>query len=311
MSKFLRLLAVCAFLVVSVFASSAQDSPAHPEMLVSTAWLAQHLKDPKVVILHVAQKKEDYDKGHVPGARYLGFDDFMVVNSETKYDVPPVDRLKSVFEGLGISDDSRVVIYTSDWFPWASRAWFTFDYLGLGKQSALLDGGFKQWVNEKREISKDAPATAAKGSITPHPHPEYVATLDQVQALSKAAGNDGKVFLVDARSSKRYRDGHIYGASNIFWESTVESVDSPRLLSADKLRKLWLDQGFKPGEKSISYCEVGIQASHDFFVAKYLGFDEAMYDGSYHEWNMLKMLPAVKGDSKTGPLVESKGDMSQ
>jgi thiosulfate/3-mercaptopyruvate sulfurtransferase len=299
------------FLLVWSACAMAQSGPAHPEMLVSTQWLADHLKDSNVVLLHVAEKRSDYQKGHIPGARYLGFDDFMDVNVPKKYEVPSAEKLKEVFEKLGVSDNSRVVIYTQDWFPWASRAWFTFEYLGHGQQAALLDGGYKQWEHEKRATTKDEPAETKRGTFTPKPHPEDVAVLAQVKPLSDAQGNDGKNFLVDARSAKRYSDGHLSGATNIFWRSTVVSEDTPTLLPADQLRKLWTDGGFKPGEKSISYCEVGIQASHDYFVAKYIGFDAAMYDGSVHEWEMVEKLPYVKGSDKTGPLVYSKGDKMQ
>jgi thiosulfate/3-mercaptopyruvate sulfurtransferase len=304
-----RVSAVIAVVALLGFGCFAQTAPAHPEMLVSTQWLADHIKDPKVVVLHVAEKKSDYDSGHIPGARYLGFDDFMDTHATKRFEVPSTEKLKAVFEALGISDDTRVVIYTQDWFPWASRGWFTFDYVGHGSQAALLDGGYKQWTSEKRPVSKEEPPAAIKGNFTPHPHVEAVALLEQVKPLSNAGGNDGKSFLVDARSAKRYSDGHVSGATNIFWRSTVVSEDAPTLLPADHLRKLWTDAGFKTGEKSVSYCEVGIQASHDYFVARYLGFDAAMYDGSVHEWSMIEKLPSVKGSSKTGPLVPAKGDM--
>jgi thiosulfate/3-mercaptopyruvate sulfurtransferase len=296
-------------LVFANLACLAQTAQAHPEMLVSTQWLADHLKDPNVVVLHVAEKRNDYEKGHIAGARYLGFDDFMDVHAPKMYELPSPEKLKAVFEKLGISDNTHVVIYTQDWFPWASRAWFTFEYLGHGSQAALLDGGYKQWENEKRPTTKDEPGAAAQGKFTPHPNPNIVAQLQQVKPLSEAGGNDGKLFLVDARSAKRYSDGHFSGATNIFWRSTVASENAPTLLPVDQLRKLWTDAGFKPGEKSVSYCEVGIQASHDYFVAKYIGFDAEMYDGSVHEWEMLEKLPYVKGSGKTGPLVPSKGDM--
>jgi len=304
----LRLALLAAILLTSL-AGFAQSAPAHPEMLVSTGWLADHLNDPKVVILHVAEKRSDYDEGHIPGARYFGFDDFMDVHAPKQYELPTPEKLKAVLEALGVSDDTRVILYTQDWFPWASRAWFTMAYLGHGDRAALLDGGYKQWINEKRATTKDAPAAAAKGNFTPHPHPELVATMDQVKTLSNAGGNDGRLFLVDARSGKRYNDGHISGASSIFWERTVASKDSPTLLPADQLRKLWTSEGFKAGEKSISYCEVGIQASHDYFIAHYVGFDAAMYDGSVHEWSMIERQPYVKGSAKVGPLVQSMGDM--
>jgi thiosulfate/3-mercaptopyruvate sulfurtransferase len=171
---------ILPFLLLIAVYSFAQSAPAHPEMLVSTQWLADHLKDPNVIVLHVAEKRSDYEKGHIPGARYLGFDDFMDVNAPKKYELPSPERLKEVFEKLGISDNTRVVIYTQDWFPWASRAWFTFEYLGHGNQAALLNGGYKQWEHENRSTTKDEPTQATRGTFTPKPHPELIAQLAQV-----------------------------------------------------------------------------------------------------------------------------------
>jgi thiosulfate/3-mercaptopyruvate sulfurtransferase len=103
--------------------------------------------------------------------------------------------------------------------------------------------------------------------------------------------------LVDSRPLKRYRDGHLAGAAHIFWEETVQNSKEPVFLSPDDLRKLFESRSVVPGKKLITYCEVGLQASHMYFVAKYLGYDVSMFDGSYYQWHDLENLPVVKGDS--------------
>ena len=96
------------------------DSAAHPEMLVSTAWLADHLNDPKVVVLQVGHERSDYAKEHIPGARFLSTSDYTTGHSGLMVELPTVERLKQSFEDLGVSDDTRVVIYTADWYPIAA-----------------------------------------------------------------------------------------------------------------------------------------------------------------------------------------------
>jgi thiosulfate/3-mercaptopyruvate sulfurtransferase len=100
------------FLLVWSACAMAQSGPAHPEMLVSTQWLADHLKDSNVVLLHVAEKRSDYQKGHIPGARYLGFDDFMDVHVPKMYELPSPEKLKEVFEKLGIGQYPRRDLHT-------------------------------------------------------------------------------------------------------------------------------------------------------------------------------------------------------
>src|SRR6185369_1291276 len=119
----------------------------------------------------------------------------------------PDDQLKATLEGIGISDDSHVIIYSPDWGPMASRLFFTLDYLGFSN-AALLDGGLEKWQGEKRATSTDEPSVT-KGTLTIHPHPELVAKLDAVKQL--ASSPDASTVLVDARPLRRYRNGHLAG----------------------------------------------------------------------------------------------------
>ena len=109
------------------------------------------------------------------------------------------------------------------------------------------------------------------------------------------SGNSGAV-IIDARPMKRYRAGHLPGAAPMFWETTLVSQDNPVLKSPPELRQMFAQAGATNGKKVVSYCEVGYQASYTYFVARYLGFDAAMYDGSYNE---ISRLPSPSATSRT------------
>jgi thiosulfate/3-mercaptopyruvate sulfurtransferase len=230
--------------------------------------------------------------GHIPGARYLSTDEFV---SGDDAELPSPQQLQDLFQKLGVSDNSHIVIYTTAWWPMAARAYYTLDYLGLGDRTSLLDGGIEHWTAEKRPVTQES-APAPSGKLAPHVHDEVRASLaDAKKASAMESGNE---LLVDARPERRYTSGHLPGAARVYWQETlVDPKDDPVMLSPEKLRALFASRGIKPGEKLITYCEVGLQASHMYFVAKYLGYNAAMYDGSFHEWSMINGLPLVKGDS--------------
>lgn len=266
------------------------DGKTHPELLVSTQWLSEHLSDPNLVIIDVdmAGMEGNFGSAHIPGARELK-DELMSGPGE---ELLPDDQLKANLEAIGIGDNSRVVIYSSHWTPMAARLLFTLDYIGF-KNAALLDGGMETWMAEKRPVNTEAPKIT-RGSLTIHPHPEIVAKMADVQKLTE--GSDPQVVLVDARPMGRYRAGHLSGAVPFFWEENLVGRNKPVLKSAAELRKLYTAAGVPAGKKVVTYCEVGEQASFAYFVARYLGYDAAMYDGSYSEWSK-KNQPTVKGDS--------------
>ena len=270
----------------------AAESAAHPEMLVSTAWLADHLSDSKVVVLQIGHDSSDYQKEHIPGARFLGTNDFTTGHTGLMVELPTVEKLKQTFEGLGVRDDTRVVIYTVDWYPVAARAFFTLDYLGHNN-AALLDGSLAQWKAENRPVTPEAPKTE-KGSMTPHVNESVLALLADAKAASQSGS---QAILVDSRPQKRYTAGHLSRADHIFWEETVKNPNRPIFLPPDDLRRVFVSRGVTSGHKLITYCEIGLQASHMYFVAKYLGYDVSMFDGSFYQWNDVEHLASVKGNS--------------
>jgi len=281
----------------AVFAASGTGTTtagaAHPELVVTTEWLASHLSDPNLVIVHIGHDEGDYRAAHIPGARYLAMDKFATGHDAPGTELLPADQLKKNLEAIGIGDDSRVVYYAPDWDPMATRLFFTMDYLGHGNQAALLDGGLDQWVREKRPTAKEV-STGKPGSLTIHVNPDVVVKMDYMKKLVEHPEKD--VVIVDARPSKRYRNGHLRGAEPLYWENALVSEKEPLLKSPDQIRQLFTAAGVSDGKKSVSYCEIGLQASYVYMLARYLGFDAAMYDGSYSEWSDAKQ-PVVRGDS--------------
>jgi thiosulfate/3-mercaptopyruvate sulfurtransferase len=273
--------------------SAAGSGAAHPELVVSTQWLSDHISDRNLVIVHIGHDEQDYRAGHIPGARYLPMDKFATGQTAPGTELLPADELKRNLEAIGIGDDSRVVYYAPDWDPMATRLFFTMDYLGHGNQAALLDGGLDQWTLEKRPTSTEA-SDAKPANLTVHLHPEIVARMDDMTKLVVNSGKD--VTIIDARPSKRYRNGHLRGAQSLYWENALVSEKEPLLKTPEQLRQLFDEAGIRGKKKAITYCEVGLQASYVYFLARYLGIDSAMYDGSYREWSEAKQ-PVIRGDS--------------
>jgi thiosulfate/3-mercaptopyruvate sulfurtransferase len=290
-----------AGLIIAAFlpahAQSAGEARVRSELLVSTDWLAQHLSDPHLVIIHAGRNEKDYSTAHIPGARFLAWDKFVDEHSPLATELLPMEELKKNFEAIGVSDDSRIVIYAPEWDPQAARVFFTLDYLGLGDHAALLDGGIKQWFNEKRPYTSALPAIKP-GHLTVHEHSEIVVKMAKIQKIVAGQNGESRAVLIDARPEQRYRDGHISGAAPLYWQKMQVSEDHPVLRSPEELRAMFREAGATPGRQVISYCGVGQQASYTYFVARYLGLDAAMYDGSMHEWSMMHEQPVVKGDKR-------------
>ena len=269
-------------------------------MLVSTTWLAENLSDRSLVILNIGPRAS-YDAGHIPGARVIEMSSIAVSGQPLTLELPPVDKLKASFEEFGVSDNSRIVIcFLANYVTPATRVYFTLDYLGLGKQTSLLDGGFEAWRAEGRTITTDAPAIK-RGTITPHPRPELVVDATWVSANL----NKPKVAIVDARAPEFYtgasagrmpRAGHIPSAVNIPFSSLAD--DANKLKDSATLKKIFADAGIKPGNEVVSYCHIGQQASLIYFVAKYLGYDARLYDGSFEDWSKRSELPVVGGSDR-------------
>lgn len=270
-------------------------APARDSMVVSTAWLAQHLNDANLVILHVGDKAE-YPAHHIPGARYVDFGSDLAISDHSgkglMLEMLPADVLRDRLAALGISDDSRIVVYYGqDWISPTTRVIFTLDYAGLGKSSSILDGGMGAWVRDGHAVTDAVPPpkTGKLSALTLRPlvvDAKYV--LDHLKTPHVA--------IVDGRSASFYdgvdtgeghagmhRTGHIAGAHNVPFDSIVD--EHSMLRSPEELAALFTKAGVQPDDTVIGYCHIGQQATAMLFAARSLGHPVMLYDGSFEDWS--------------------------
>lgn len=275
--------------------AQANGRPAvRSEMLVSTSWLEQHLNDRDLVVLHVGHDRGQFDSGHIPGSRFVRLDDLVEQHKNSLNELPPVEDLQVTFESLGVGNESRVVLTGDTGGVLAARAYFTLDYLGHGDRAALLDGGLETWISESRRTSKEE-TSAARAQFTPHLRPDILVSTAKMRELSLAV-NQGmsNYVLLDARPLAEFtgivnseavsKAGHIVGSQSLYWKKLIRSEASPQLLAPEQLQQQFTRAGAVPGKSVITYCRTGMQSSFTYFVAKYLGYPAAMYDGSVYEW---------------------------
>jgi thiosulfate/3-mercaptopyruvate sulfurtransferase len=281
----------------------AQAGYAHPEVLVDTQWVADHLKDPKVKLVEVDVDTTAYDSGHVTGA--IGLDWRNDLQARPIRDLLPRDEFEKLLSSKGISNDDTVVVYgdNNNWFA----AWFLWNLKYYGhKDARLMNGGRKKWQDEGRELVTEAPAIKPTSYKAGQPVKSIRALRDEVLAELGKAG----VALVDVRSPKEFsgellapenlpqegaqRGGHIPGAANIPWGQAVR--EDGTFKSADELRALYASKGVTPDKAVIAYCRIGERSSHTWFVLSYLlGYGNVRnYDGSWTEWGSLIAAPIEK-----------------
>ncbi len=281
-------------LMVCVATGSAHGQAARQELVVTTAWLAERLDRPDIVVLHVAHGT-DYDQGHVPGARKLDYGSLAVRVGSLGTELPSAEQARAVFEALGVSDGSTVVVYAHQ-APMATRVLFTLAYLGVAR-IAYLDGGLERWRTENRPVSTE-PVASNRGRITSTPNPALVAAADWIEPRLSQRG----LALIDTRTDGEYdgtgnrsgmpSTGHLAGARQLEWEQMFSDgnvVLKPRA----ELERLFRDR-VAPGDTVVTYCWVGYRASATWFVARFLGYDARLYDGSYQDWSQ-RGLPTRAG----------------
>jgi len=272
-------------LAILVLLAGALAAPA--EMLVSTGWLAARLEKNPPVILHVGTP-QDYEQGHIPGARLVTAADISSsVAGGLTMELPPTAALEAAFARLGVGDRSQVVIYSgAEPVQAATRVWFTLDYLGAGQRASLLDGGLPAWRAEGRPLSTAAPRVAPK-RFTARPRREVLVDAAWVRAHL----GDSGILLVDTRNAESYAKGHIPGARKLPMTTLFET--GRKFKPAAALAELL----GPPGKPVVAYCQIGQSATMAYFVARYLGRDVRLYDGSFQEWSGRKELP-VESEKK-------------
>ena len=295
----LRITAAVAAGVLALHALPAQAQSVRERAVVSTQWLAQHLNDSDLVLLHIGDKA-GYDASHLPGARHADLNVDLSVSDHSgsglMLEMPPVETLRSTLVALGVTNSSRIVIYTArDSVQTTTRVFFTLDRAGLDRVS-ILDGGMSAWVREGRPVTT-APATIRPGSLAQLTVRPLVVDAAFVQSHLSTPG----FVVIDARAAAFYdgtqtggamgvshKTGHIAGARSLPFTSTLTS--EWLLKPAEELQALFTAAGVKPGDTVVAYCHIGQQATVALFAARTLGYQVRLYDGSFEDWS-LRNLP--------------------
>jgi len=278
-------------------------SYAHPEYLVDTEWVANHLNDPNVRIIESDEDPLLYSIGHIPGA--VQVDWFSTLQHPLRRDFLTMETFEEVASKLGITNDTTVVFYgdKSNWF--ACYALWLFQYYGH-QNVKIMNGGRTKWEQENRPLVKEVPSYPATTYKAKTADKSIRAFRDDVFKQMEA-----KKPLVDVRSPKEYsgelthmpnypqegatRGGHIPGAVSIPWAQAVNEADST-FKSAEELKALYEGRNVKPDGEIIAYCRIGERSSLTWFVLKYLlGYPTVKnYDGSWTEWDNLVDAPIEK-----------------
>jgi len=265
---------------------AAQAGYARPELLVDTTWLAAHITDPDVRIVDLRPK--GYGESHIPNAVWLDNNAIRIANRPPTF-LPTPAEFEELMSRMSIANTTRVIAYDERGGIYAARLWWILNHYGHGNV-ALLDGGWVKWMADQRPVNSAVPAPtrtafkATTGTVK-------VATADDV----KAAIGKGGTKLVDARTQAEIdgkdlrgikRGGFIESSVPVYWEDTLDPT-AKTFKSAAEIQKIYRDRGIQPGDSVITYCQVGMRASHDLFTLALIGHDLnklTNYYGAWEEW---------------------------
>lgn len=284
----------------------AQDDP---RTLVSTEWLASHMRDPDLRILDGSMylpgsgrdAKAEYDAGHIPGARFFDIDDISDSRSDLPHMAPPIEKFMSRLRAMGVGDGHQVVVYDGAGLFSAARVWWLFKLMGQN-DVAVLDGGLPKWVAEGRDL-EDMPPIVRDRHMTVRRQAHLVKDVTQVSAASKLRDQE----IIDARSAGRFRGeepeprpglraGHIPGSKNVHYASLLN--DDQTMKSPEETRAIFEAAGVDLSKPAITTCGSGVTAAILSLAMARMGKDDhSLYDGSWSEWGMFPTVPVATGDS--------------
>ena len=264
------------------------------KIFVDQQWLLGRKGDKNLVLLHVADP-DNYESGHIENAQLVVPDEYTVTVGDLRWEVPDLNTLDATLRSKGITNETiNVLYYGGDLFAPTFRLYFTMDYLGLGDNTFILDGGLPGWVAKKQPLTTEIPeiTSTREGKLSLKPNNDFLVMKDEVLTRSQQPST----CIIDARKPDYYsgqkdgdgryqRSGHITGAVNVTWTDLMDK--NKFLKNKEDLRKYFSEAGVEDQKKVITYCHVGLRATVLYTIAKALGYKAQLYDGSFNEWDKL------------------------
>jgi thiosulfate/3-mercaptopyruvate sulfurtransferase len=287
----------------------------HPEVLVTTEWVAQNLSAPNTRLVEVDVDTTAYDQGHIPGA--VGWNWQTQLQDNIKRDLIDRATLEKLLGESGISNDTTILLYgdNNNWF--AAYAFWQLKYYGH-QNVKLINGGRKKWLEEKRALTKDASQVAQTTYRVSRTDESVRAFKEDVLAIAQGKKRGqlvdvrsvdeftGKIIAPPGMTETAQRAGHIPAAANIPWAQAAN--EDGTFKSADALAALYQGKGVTGSDEVIAYCRIGERSSHTWFVLKYLlGYNNVRnYDGSWTEWGNLIGSPIVNETASNAKVASAK-----